>query len=164
MEKIKRSVRLFFVYYGRLLLYIIGAIILLVLVIQTLNNIAIEKNAKENKITLEEKEEIILEENKKIEYISNFIECCNTGKIEEAYKMLSKASKGKYNSIETFKKDYVEDVFNIYICDYKILKKDDIYEVSLTQDMIATGRTDSIKIEKYSLEWVLEPKINIINK
>ena len=28
--------------------------------------------------------------------------------------------------------------------------------------MLATGRIDSVKIERYKLEWVLEPKINII--
>ena len=44
MEMFKRKIKLFFVSYGKLLLFVIGVIFMAVLTIQTLNSIVIETN------------------------------------------------------------------------------------------------------------------------
>lgn len=167
MEKIKREIRLFFVSYGRLLLYIIGIIALIILAIQGLNQMVIEQSAKNNNnlnsykiVTMEEKNEEIREK----EYISKFINYCNEGKIESAYDMLSDRSKEeKYINIEEFKSKYINEVFNIYICDYEILNINNKYKVTLIQDMLFTGKNDSKLEQTYQIDGVLEQKIHIVN-
>lgn len=165
MENIKREIRLFFVTYGKLLFYFIGIIAFAILIIQGLNNITIVTNTKKNEtvnknyfITQKETEET----KKEKEYISQFVEFCNTGKIKEAYDMISDKNKIEdYGDVETFKSEYIKKVFEINICNYKITKKDNVYIVTLTQNMIITGKTNSIIEEKYIIEGVQEQKIYI---
>lgn len=164
---IKRKIRLFFVSYGNLILFFIGTFLLIVLVIQGLNNIVKKQNPKNNiniteeKIEIQKKEEQDKEEK---EYISKFINYCNNNKIEEAYEMLSeKCKKEKYNNIKQFKNQYIDKVFDIYIYDYKIIKHNNQYKVNLTQDIISTGRIDSVKEEIYLIDGELEPRIYIYN-
>lgn len=47
MENINRKVRLFFVSYGKILFRIIGVIALIIIAVQTLNKMAIEKREEE---------------------------------------------------------------------------------------------------------------------
>lgn len=167
MENIKRKIRLFFVSYGNLFLYVIGIFLLIILVIQGLNNIVKEQKIRDEiNLTEEEKTEIQKQkeqDTEEKEYISKFINCCNTNKIEEAYNMLSdKCKQEKYNTIEEFENKYINNVFNIYICDYEIMKQDDTYIVKLTQDIIATGKVNSIKEEVYLIEKISNPKIYIM--
>jgi len=168
MEKIKREIRLFFVYYGKLISFIIGFIAAFILIIQTLNSFAIkQKENNNNQYSQEEYEQKKNEEEKQTkdkEYISQFINYCNDGKIQEAYAMLSnKCKEEKYSTIEEFKKMYVNKVFNINICKYEIIKENNIYIITLTQDMLITGKTNSTIEQKYQVGGVLERKIYIQN-
>ena len=167
MEKIRRKIRLFFVFYGRFLFTIIGIILLLILGVQTLNNITIEQK-KKNTPTVEEKIEInrqekIKEEEK--EYISRFIEYCNKNQIQEAYNMLSvKCKQENYKDIKEFKEKYINKVHSIPICNYQIVENNELYQAILIQDMLITGKSDSIIKENYKIErTALELKIYIYN-
>lgn len=169
MENIKRKIRLFFITYGRLLFYIIGAIALVILVIQGLNSLVAEQNSKKMP-SINNKESINIQKQQQEtkadkEYISKFINYCNSGKIEEAYDMLSDKNKEEnYSSIDDFKNKYINEVFNINICNYEVTKENNAYIVKLTQDMIATGKTNSTKEGKYKIDGVLEQKIYICNE
>lgn len=167
MEKVKRGVRLFLVFYGRLLLLIIGIIVLIIFAIQSLNSRVIEKNnekysEEEYQQEQSKKEEIQEEIKEDREYISKFIDFCNEGQIEKAYDMLSDNCKiDKYNTLQEFKEKYIDIVFKIKIYKYEIIRKDDVYINELTQDMLLTGKTDSIIETKYKIEDVLEKRIYI---
>lgn len=165
MEMIKRKIKLFFVIYGKLFAFVIFAIFILIFIIQTLNSMVIEEN--ESKYSNEEylnRIETIEKQEEDKQVILNFINYCNEGKIELAYAMLSEACKiDKYKTIEEFKEKYIDQVFNINICNNNIKEKDNIYMVTLIQDMLLTGKTDSILETSYKIEGVLERKIYVIN-
>ena len=144
----KRKVRLFFVTYGRLLFTILAIIAGIIYGIQKLNNYAIEKKKTE---VISEDEKVIFqqktqESKKEKEIISQFIDSCNLEKYEEAYKMLADNSKKeKYTTIDEFRDKFIKKYFNLKIYDYKIQKEKDIYIITLTEDMLSTGKTDSTK-------------------
>jgi len=163
MEKIRREIRLFFVYYGKLFAAIIGIICVVIFIIQSLNSFVIEQNkdkySSEEYINEEQKREEVAED---ITYISQFIDYCNEGKTARAYAMLSDKSKEEtYSTIEEFEEQYINKVFNINIFEYKILENVDTYRIILVQDMLITGSTNSTIEEEYKLIGVLERKIYI---
>ena len=54
--------------------------------------------------------------------------------------------------------------FNIKVCDYKIKKQeDDTYIITLIEDMIITGKTNSSKETIYKIEGILKNEINIVS-
>lgn len=164
MEMIKRKIRLFLVSYGRLFGFTIGIIFIIIFTIQSLNKMVIKQNNE--KYSSEQYQNEQLEKNKQKEeeeYISQFINYCNEGKIEEAYKMLSNTCKQeKYSTIEKFKEEYVDKVFIIKICEHKILKQNNIYIITLTQDILITGKTNSNVEQRYRIiEGVLQKEIYI---
>ena len=172
MEKIRRQIKLFWSQNGKLLFQIIGIFILIFLVIQFFNRNAIEQaeianlqNESAYKNELENQKKNNIEENEK-KYIEQFINYCNTGKIAEAYNMLSETCKKEQynNNIDQFRNEYINQIFNINICKYEIVKMNDIYVVTLLEDIIATGKIDSIKEQQYRIVGVLERKIEIYKK
>lgn len=166
MEKIRRSIKLFFVTYGNFILSIIGIFIAIIIFVQTLNNITIEQKevntpTKEEEAIEEKKQE---QEQTNIQFISKFIDYCNTGKIKEAYNMLSDECKNeKYSTVENFETEYINKIFKIRICDYEIIKQEAIYIVKLKQDLLIVGNEHSIIEEKYKITGVLTPEIYICN-
>lgn len=163
--ELDRKIRLFFVTYGRLLFMVIASIAILIFIIQSLNNYVKELN-KNTVITEEEKN--IIEQEKQNEYeiknyISKFIEYCDSKDIQKAYEMISeKCKKEKYGSLENFENEYIKKYFNIKIANYKIKKDNNIYEVLLTEDMLITGKTTSTNQIKIQMNNV-EDKIYILN-
>lgn len=143
-----RKIRLFFVQYGRLLLFIIGSIVIFIYLLKSANNYYKETYTV-NQITPEEKQAIYQkkqEEEISKKIISKFIDNCNNGKIEEAYNMLTEDSKKeKYKSVDDFRSTYINKLFNIKIYEYKIEKQNETYVVYLTEDMLITGKTESTK-------------------
>lgn len=169
---IERKIRLFFISYGKLLFVCITTISIFIFTLKSLDNIVKEKkeaqlnSLAQNQITEEEKN-IIQEQKKQIstekEYIKQFIEYCNTEKVEEAYNMLSETCKReKYSSIQNFSEQYINKIFNIKINDYSIQKANDTYKATLIKDALVTGKTDSTVQTTYKVEGNLEG-IYIIN-
>ena len=160
----RRKIRLFFVQYGRLLIFIIGAIVIFIYLLKGLNSYYKETYIK-NEITPEERiaiEQEEQDEEQSEKNISQFIDNCNSEKIQEAYNMLTDECKNeKYKTINEFKNNYINLLFNIKICEYKIEKENEIYIVNLTEDMLITGKTESTKHTKLRLN--SNKKINIIN-
>ena len=76
--------------------------------------------------------------------VSKFIEYCNTGKIEEAYSLLSEECKNNlYQTIEIFKENYFNKIFSkkrSYNLQAWISKgKYTIYKIRYTNNMLSTG-------------------------
>lgn len=163
--ELDRKIRLFFVTYGRLLFMVIASIAILIFIIQSLNNYVKEQDKN---TTLTEEEKNIIEQEKQNEYeiknyISKFIEYCDSKDIQKAYEMISeKCKKEKYGSLENFENEYIKKYFNIKIANYKIKKDNNIYEVLLTEDMLITGKTTSTNQIKILINTTNE-KIYIIN-
>ena len=158
MENIKRSIKLFFVYYGKLFLYIIGNICILIFIIQSANSYVIKQNeikysSQEYKNSIQQKEN----EKKEKGLISKFIQYCNTNEIDKAYDLLSdECKKEKYKTKEEFLQKYIYKFFYINICEDEILKEEDRYIIYLTQDMLITGKMDSILETKCKIDIQLE--------
>lgn len=166
MEMFKRKIRLFFVSYGRLLAFVIGVIGIIIFGIQGLNSMAAKQNEK--KYYSEEDYQRILEQQVEQEldkkYISQFIDYCNRKEIEQAYNMLSeKCKQEKYNTVKNFEEKYINVLFDINIVDYDILVKDNTYIVTLIQDMLITGKTDSKLETTCTVTGVLEREIYLDN-
>ena len=166
MENIRRKIKLFFVYYGELLTFFIGITIAIIFVIQWLNNLAI-KNKEELYSSEEYRQEVQQAEDSELEKktINQFIQYCNEQKIKEAYEMLSDSCKSKkFSTVDIFKEEYINKKFNIKICDYEINKQEDnTYIISLIEDMIVTGKTNSSKETIYKIEGILKNEINIVS-
>lgn len=77
--------------------------------------------------------------------INSFIEYCNNGNVEEAYKLLSDECKEVlYPNVESFRKNYYSKVFNTkklfayqaLISDYSYYT----YQINFTEDILATRK------------------------
>ena len=143
---IKRSVRLFFVSYGRLIFTIIAFLAIFIYALHSLDEY-VGKTYIKNELTEEEKS-ILEEQNEKVKenkkYISEIIDYCNNKEITKAYNMLSdKCKNEKYRTIDEFQINFIKKYFSLNISEYKIEKNKNDYIVSLTQDMLITGKTES---------------------
>ena len=141
-------------------LAILGFIVIII-VLQILN-----EGAKENKVIAEVTNKVtdttaqtvvsgsnVSEEKSKANQtaIDTFIQYCNTGKIEEAYNLISQDCKNElYPTIEYFRELYWSPVFKTsksYSIQSWITESGKYtYKVKLLEDMLATGKYDNTKI------------------
>lgn len=107
-------------------------------------------------------------ETKKIDTtIGNFLDYCNSGKIEQAYKMLSDSCKEKdYKTIQDFQETYIKRKFQ-GSQSYSIKKwEENTYQVELKTDILSTG---TLSNESSIVEYITivnqngENKLNINN-
>ncbi len=148
------------------ILAIIVAIILVLCLIRVLNDYAKELNKKQNVNTInpnssyKPQETTILGSNVKEEVqqkntkvMDEFIKYCNSKEIEKAYNLLTEECKiEKFsNSIENFKKDYVEKIFTTtktYNMQSWINGENPTYKVRILNDVLSTGSTGEV-VEDY---------------
>jgi len=147
---------------------VVGAIALLIIIIQILNGIAKEQNeqkrkeiANRNSSTNESttisktdesvitKEKISKENDKKnTDIIKEFVGYCNNNEIEKAYNMLTEECKNiMYPTIEIFKNNYHKNIFYIYRMYNLENWYSDVnswtYYIKYTEDVLSTGNTNS---------------------
>lgn len=84
--------------------------------------------------------------------IKEFIEFCNTGKVQEAYEMLSDDCKEElYPTI----KNFIDDYYRINFSTKKLFSMQSwvvsslTYKVSLYEDILSTGKMEDIVVEDY---------------
>lgn len=146
----------------------IGIIALIIIVIQVLNGIVAEdrKERAENKrnegnssttgesTTISPSNVSVITGNAiqnnqtDEETIKQFVEYCNSGKIEEAYQMLTKECKELiYPSLERFQTGYVNRNFGIKrmytLQNWYAVKGFHTYSIKYTEDVLASGNTDA---------------------
>lgn len=165
MEKIRRTIKLFFARNAGMLSFIIYFFIITICIVQILNKFTYytteESNTEVNNISVITKESKYYQEEE--QYILKFIDFCNNNEVEKAYAMLSdNCKKEKYKNIKEFEK-YINDIFKIKICDSTVIKEDNIYTVELLQDVLATGKKNSVIKQVYKVEGIIERKIFILN-
>ena len=152
------------------------AIIFIIIAIHVLNDLVKKKNVEDNNTiinTITEKDyknnldisitlsdEDVKEEKELV--IDQFIRYCNAGKINEAYNLLTdKCKEYVYPNIETFKKNYIDIVFN----SKKLYSKEryigSTYKVKLYEDMLSTGSISNSTIEDFYTIEKENTKINI---
>lgn len=166
--EIERNIRIFFARYGRLLLFIIGVIFLIITSIQTANRIVAEEtNSKIQNLTKEEQKIKTKEKEKETSEkvgIKKFIEYCKNNQLEEAYEMLSEESKEKYTTLEEFKEIFIKNNFSTKVISYSVYSKNEYYLVNLQQDFLETGKKSAmvtINLKIYTS--ILGDKIEILN-
>ena len=157
------------------------AIIIVIAVIHALNNIVINnrKNSNsENEVTVIKKDDYknnidasitISDEEvneKKELIIDQFIRYCNAGEIQNAYNLLSDSCKTEiYPTIELFKQNYINKVFNTKKLYSKEKYLGSTYKVKLYEDIMTTGNLSNTNVQDYfTLEKDGEQiKLNISN-
>ncbi len=147
---------------------VIGAIALLIIIIQVLNGIAREQNEQKRKeiaernsstnesTTISEtdksmvsKDKISKEEDKRnTDIVKEFVGYCNNREIEKAYNMLSDECKSlNYPNLETFQENYYKRIFYIYrmynLENWYSNVNMVTYYIKYTEDVLATGNTES---------------------
>lgn len=148
------------------ILAIIVAIILVLCLIRVLNEFAKQSNNRNNENTInltntyKPQETAVLGSNVKEEtqeqntkVMDEFIKYCNSKEIEKAYNLLTDECKiEKFsNSIENFKKNYVEKIFTTtktYNMQSWINAENPTYKVRILNDVLATGNTGEV-VEDY---------------
>ena len=78
--------------------------------------------------------------------INEFLNYCNKGNIESAYELLTNECKEEmFPTIESFKNIYYKNIFNEESKSYTIENwVGDVYQVSITGDILSTGKIDSV--------------------
>lgn len=150
------------------ILAIIVAIILVLCIIRTLNEMAKESNKKQTQNTQQmntqsgykPQETAVLgdnvtqkeqEENTKV--MDEFIRYCNSKEIEKAYDLLTDQCKEEIfaNNIKNFKENYVEKIFNkekTYNMQAWINSSNPTYKVRILDDILVTGNSGEV-VEDY---------------
>lgn len=99
-------------------------------------------------ISVEIKDEEVKDEKSLI--IDQFIRYCNSGKVQEAYNLLSTSCKNNvYPTLEKFTKNYYDSIYTgtkLYSKESYVLGT---YKVKLYDDILSTGKTSGTNIEDY---------------
>lgn len=150
-----------------LVIALIGVIALIIIIIQVLNYLAMEERiAKENKFANDKNSstvegttisqgdssavtgEAVRNNEASKDTISKFVKCCNEGKVEEAYNMLTDECRERiYPSLEHFKNSYYNKIFymkRMYSLEnWYTGSRFNTYSIKYTEDVLATGNVNS---------------------
>lgn len=167
MEFIKRRIKIFWLDHRDPILFYSIVIASIIIIVQFLNQIAIqkEKEEKNSYISTEvEKYKTYSIEDQKL--VESFINYCKETKIEDVYALLSnKCKEDLYPTINDFQKKYYNNIFNVkrtVRIEYDYEK--DLYKITFYRDLLETGKlTDATNIVDYYKieEEVIESKIYI---
>lgn len=162
---IKRKLGVFFINYGKLLLTIIAIIGGVILSTQELNNYYKNKNEQKNaKETIEVVSNMQVinktEDKENQDLIKKFAEFCNNGQPEEAYNMLSSNCKiEQYATLENFKNNYYNKIFQVKQEIEIKLQNDASYEITYSDDALLTGKIGTNqKVDYYRIIKELDSK------
>lgn len=171
MEKLRRALKIYWAEHGTPILFWTLVILGVIIVVQALNALAIQKeaNKQKNNNTISNNSEataISTEENKENEeLIKKFISNCKENKIEEAYNLLSEnCKKDLYSTVNTFSNQYYKKFFASNR-DIEIqYDSNNIYKIIFYEDILESGKIEGREnvIDYYKIEQeVIEKKIYI---
>lgn len=165
MESIRRKIKIFWLEHRDPILLYSGIIIGIILVVQFLNQMAIEKKKSEQMNNTNITNEGIYSYNIKDEtLIEDFIKYCKENKTKEAYELLSRKCKEElYQTYESFVSDYYNKIFNEKrTIEINYEEEKEIYKISFYPDILETGGFLDKLIDYYRIEPdVIENKIYI---
>ena len=99
--------------------------------------------------------------------ITEFLENCNNGNVEEAYNMLTDECKEEmFSTVEDFRTFYYGNIFNGNKVTFEIENwVNDIYKVDIVPDMLSTGKVNNTVMQDYITvdNYTGEYKLNINN-
>ena len=165
MESIRRKIKIFWLEHRDPILLYTSVIIGIILVVQFLNQMAIEKKETEKLNNTN----IVKEENynynvKDKPLIENFIKYCKENKTKEAYQLLSKQCKEElYQTHEIFIDDYYNKMFNKKrTVKISYDKEKQAYKIVFYSDILESGGFEEDIIDYYKTEQdVIDNKIYI---
>ena len=169
MENIKRNIKLFWVSHSgpiKLAVLIIAGIIL---VLRGLDQLAVEEQAKKEKIRNQQILQEVKVNGQDIKVVEEFLNLCEKGYTIDAYNLLSQKCKNdKFPSLEEFQDNYFNKIFlevdkngdyyktfnkklDIKV-EYDSLK--DLYKVTFNESLLETGNIDNKSgiINYYSID------------
>lgn len=173
MEKLRRNLRIFWTEHSDPILFYTIFIVIIILVVQGLNALAIKNKEKKeetvkNNIVQEGVKQITKEEEKVgKELIESFISYCKKGDIKQSYSLLSeKCKKEQYPTINEFKEKYYNKNFNKNIDIEVEYSYEYIYKVTFYENnMLETGQIENrnkIAEQYYKIDpEIVEDKIYI---
>lgn len=166
MESIKRRIKLFWLDHRDPILFYSMVIIGIILIVQLLNNIAIQKEEENNSIIAEKQEVNNINTKEDNDLIESFINYCKENKIAEAYDLISKKCKEQlYPTVRDFEINYYNKRFNKKrTIEFIYEKEKDMYKVIFYPDILETGKyTNEGNISDYYLieQEVIDRKIYI---
>lgn len=171
MEKLRRSLKIFWTEHGTPILFWTLVIIGIIIIVQGLNALAIKKEAskqKNNNIISNNSEVKVIsaKENKENEeLIEKFINHCKENKLEEAYSLLSEnCKKDLYPTIHTFSNQYYKKFFASKKDTEIQYDSNNVYKITFYDDILESGKIENRKniIDYYKIEQeVIEKKIYI---
>lgn len=144
----------------RIIIIIIGIVFFLGL-IQLLNYFAKNSNSSNNNVIVKDtvvNNELVSNKSavsgsniaqqklkRDTDIITKFMDYCNSGKVEEAYNLLTDECKEEmYPNVQQFKEIYFDELFNEEKKNYTIQNwTGSIYEVRVTDDILSTGKIDN---------------------
>lgn len=99
--------------------------------------------------------------------ITEFLENCNNGNVEEAYNMLTDECREEmFSTVEDFRTFYYGNIFNGSKVTFEIENwVNDIYKVDIVPDMLSTGKVNNTVMQDYITvdNYTGEYKLNINN-
>lgn len=165
MESIKRKIKFFWLDHRDPILLYSGIIIGIILVVQFLNQMAIDKKESEKISNTNITNEKIYNYNVKDEtLIEYFIDYCKENKTKEAYELLSKKCKEElYQTHQIFIDDYYNKMFNEKrTIEINYEEEKQIYKIVFYSDILESGGFKEDIIDYYKIEQdVIDNKIYI---
>lgn len=164
MESIRRRIKIFWLEHSDPIIFYSIVIIVIILIVQFFNRLAIEKNKSDETATSETTTEsyIYNAEDKKL--IENFVNLCKDNKTHEAYKLLSNRCKQElYPTYEEFINNYYYKMFSEKrTIEINYEKERKLYKITFYTDILESGGLKNGIVDNYKIEQdVLENKIYI---
>lgn len=169
MEELRRKIKIFWIEHGTPILFWTIAIIIVFAIIQLLNYNAEQQLKIENRVNeqnISETQNIYKENSNYTKLINDFLQYCDSEKIEQAYEMISENCKNNlYPTIEDFYNLYYKKILN-QKRDVEIQydSTNDTYKINFYEDMLETGKIENREYisDQYKIEHeILEEKIYI---
>lgn len=168
MESIRRKIKVFWLDHRDPILFYSMVIIGIIIVVQFLNQIAIQKSEEEttsNSVdTMTQNYNNYSADDKKL--IEDFISFCKKKELENAYKLLSNKCKEQlYPTINSFEQEYYNKIFKQKkSIDIQYDAQQNVYKITFSPDLLESGKltNENNIVDYYKVEEeVIETKIFI---
>lgn len=164
MESIRRRIKIFWLEHSDPIIFYSIVIIVIILIVQFFNRLAIEKNKADEIATSETTTESYSYNTEDKNLIENFVSLCKDNKTHEAYKLLSNRCKQElYPTYEEFINNYYYKMFSKKrTIEINYEKERKLYKITFYTDILESGGLKNGIVDNYKIEQdVLENKIYI---
>lgn len=150
MESLRRKIKIFWTEHGTPILFWALVVLGVIIIVQLLNNYAIQKNKNRNSTNVQTQNTIQqsnYSENKDYTALVNqFLNYCKNGQVEEAYEMLSEnCKKDLYSTKQEFENKYYKKLFAEQKDTEMLHIEESNYEIRVYDSILETGSVENRK-------------------